>query len=105
MAKKKSVKKVARKPYHDPLHIPSARYVVVHKGKEVMLLNKGLLDRQNCWENLEAIKAMHVNKLEIYDLINETEDPITLKMAAQQLTAIEFLLSFVQGVPVLPLSV
>jgi len=76
--------------YRDPLHVPSARLVVVHNGKEVMMLNKALLDRQNCWENLEAIKAAHSKKLHVYDLINETEDRILLKKYAQTLTDIEF---------------
>ena len=53
--------------YHDPLHIPSADLVVWHKGKEHMMLNKALMDQQNCWENLETLKSLHKKRLKIED--------------------------------------
>lgn len=76
--------------YRDPLHIPSARLVVWHKGKETILINKRLLDMQNCWENLETIKELHSEKLHIYDEMNETDDPGLLLLFDALLTNIEF---------------
>lgn len=88
-----------KSPYRDPLHVPSAQLVVTHKGKEVMMLNKALLDRQNCWENLDKIKDAHSRKLQAYDMINETEDRTLLKKLAVTLQDIEFELQGLWGFP------
>lgn len=76
--------------YHDPLHVPSAQLVVTHKGKEVLMISKALLDRQNCWENLEKIKDAYSRKLFIYDEINETTDKTKLRELGLKLREIEF---------------
>ena len=34
--------------YRDPLHVSYERLTVVYNGKEMFMLNKRLLDRQNC---------------------------------------------------------
>lgn len=76
--------------YFDPLHVPSARLVVSHKGKEVLMLNKDLLDRQNCWENLEHIKAGHRARLELEDKMKATDDQALLKALDRAYTEVEF---------------
>jgi len=76
--------------YKDPLHIPSARYTVVHKGKEVLTLNKALLDRQLAWHNLDKILALHSEKLHLYDMMLETEDNDFLMLCDEYCTLIEF---------------
>lgn len=53
--------------YNDPLHIPSAELVVEYKGKPLFMLNKRLLDRQNCWTNLDKIKEKHIERLDLED--------------------------------------
>lgn len=91
VAKKK--KKVTAKPkieYKDPLHVPYEKLVVKFRGQEVYYMNKALLDRQNCWENLEAIKEAHVRKLTVYELIEKTDDAEYIKKLACTLTDIEF---------------
>ena len=91
MKKKSKFKSKAKfQSYKDPLHVPYSELVVKHKGKEVYMMNKRLLDQQNCWENLEKIKAAHVKKLDIYDLISATDSPINLKYYAKLLMEIEF---------------
>jgi len=57
--------------YKDPLHIPSAQLVVMHNGKEALVLNKALMDQQNCWGNLEHIKWLHAVRLRLEDKIVE----------------------------------
>jgi len=68
------------KKYHDPLHIPYQEYTVVYKGQEMFMLNKQLLDRQNCWENLEKLKELHVEQLVVYEEMSNTDDELLLKM-------------------------
>lgn len=61
----------------DPLHIPSAKLVVYHPftGEEVLILNKALLDQQNCWTNLENIKRLHEDRLRLEYLVEESSTP------------------------------
>lgn len=59
--------------YKDPLHVPYSDLVVEYKGKEALILNKRLLDRQNCWTNLDKLKALHQERLYIYDLMSDLE--------------------------------
>ncbi len=76
--------------YRDPLHRPTGDLLVCYNGTPKYLLNKTLLDRQDCWENLDAIREVHEFKLLIYDMINETEDLTTLRSLGKDLTEIEF---------------
>lgn len=57
--------------YSDPLHVPYQDLCISHRGKTTML-NKRLLDRQNCWENLDKIKALHAERLNLEDMMRET---------------------------------
>lgn len=52
--------------YNDPLHVSYVTLTIFHEpsGKG-LILNKGLLDRQNCWENLDLIKELHYERLEL----------------------------------------
>lgn len=85
--------------YNDPLHIPYQDLVVNYNGKEVLMLNKALLDQQNAWDNLEEIKETHWLKLVICEMVQETEDASELKSLAQDLTEIEFYLQELWGFP------
>jgi len=76
--------------YKDPLHMPPEKLTVYHKGKPVYMMNKRLLDRQNCWTNLDAIKEAHVRKLDLYDKIKKTRKREKLKELASKITEIEF---------------
>ena len=76
--------------YHDPLHVPTGNLIVFYEGKPVLMLNKALLDQQNCWTNLEAIKEVHWFKHMLFDLIENTNDSVELKELAKDLTECEF---------------
>lgn len=76
--------------YKDPLHVPRANLIVTHKGREVLLLNKRLLDKQNCWENLDKIKALHSERLHLNDMMYESEDKDFLALCDAYYTLIEF---------------
>ena len=72
----------------DDLHVPHADLVVWHDGKEHMMLNKGLLDQQNCWENLKTIKLLHGLRLMLEDYMAVEATPEGLG----EWTDIQFLL-------------
>lgn len=74
----------------DPLHVPSAELVVWHKGKEALLLNKRLLDQQICWDNLEEIKKLHKERLELEDKMREESDQHKLIAMDEEYTQLEF---------------
>lgn len=85
---KEALARLSFKP--DPLHVPYEKLIVKFRGQEVYYMNKALLDRQNCWENLDAIKEAHYRKLTVYELIEKAEDPVVLKHLGKTLTEIEF---------------
>lgn len=66
------------------------KFFVYHNGKPNLVLNEGLLRRQDCMENLEAIKAIHQRKLDLYDFIKDENDVSMLKTYAAALSACEF---------------
>lgn len=78
------------KNYKDLLHVPSAELVVEFNGKPVYMMNKRLLDQQNCWSNLEDIKEVHWLKLMFYEMINKTDNPIELKDLVKDVEQCEF---------------
>lgn len=63
---------------------------VVYNGMSVYKLNKHLLKKQNCFENLQKIKDAHVEKLAIYNKIENTSNIKELKELANLITEIEF---------------
>jgi hypothetical protein len=85
--------------YHDPLHIPSAERVVWHKGVEALILNKELLDQQNCWTNLDKIKELHSERLHLCDMMMESDDIDFLTLCDAYYTLIEFELQEAWGFP------
>lgn len=98
-AVKEAIKAKERPKYHDPLHIPSAQLVVWHKGKETILLNKRLLDQQNCWTNLDKIKALHSERLHLCDDMIKVKSKILLKAMDRRYTELEFKLQKLWGFP------
>ena len=76
--------------YNDPVHVPSVELVVVHKGKEVSLLNKALLDQQNCWENVNLLKEFSGERLDLYDEMRTTKDIDLLAFYDALCTTIEY---------------
>lgn len=59
-------------------------------GLAVSTLNAGMIFRQDCEENLEALKDVHILKQDIYNLISEETNPELLRSYAKDLTEIEF---------------
>ncbi len=78
------------KSYNDPLHISYEQLTVTFNNAPVLMLNKALLDQQNCWENLEAIKEVHWLKLVLHSIIMETQDSSLLQDLARDITECEF---------------
>lgn len=87
------------KKYSDPFHIPYSELVVEYKGKEMHLINKRLLDSQNCWENLEKIKALHVKRYELFDKLGKTKKLEKLQEIDLDLKNLEFELQDLWGFP------
>lgn len=78
--------------YKDPLHVPSEQLVVYFNDRPMYMMNKRLLDQQNCWNNLEDIKETHWLKLLFNEMITETDNPKELKELAKNITECEFYL-------------
>lgn len=72
---------------------------IYHKGKPHSTINRGLINRQNCWNNVTAIIAEHNIKLNIYEAIEKETDVAALKAYAQILTELEFRLQELWGFP------
>jgi hypothetical protein len=72
---------------------------IYFNDKPHSVLNRNLLTRQNAWGNLDAIKAEHVIKLNIYEAIKKEEDKAALKCYSQNLTDLEFRLQALWGFP------
>jgi hypothetical protein len=70
---------------------------IYFNDKPHSVLNRNLLTRQNAWGNLDAIKAEHVIKLNIYEAIKKEEDKAALKCYSQNLTDLEFRLQALWG--------
>lgn len=86
----KAQKQQAKAKYFDPLHIPNTMLVVTYGGEEKYVMNKRLLDQQNCWTNLEAIKEVHWFKQMLYDMIRKERNSKKLKELAKDITECEF---------------
>jgi hypothetical protein len=66
--------------------------LVVHNGKPIYRMNKNLLARQNCVDNLPAIIEQHKIKLQIYEWIKEEDDNEILMEYASWVRDVEFTL-------------
>ena len=75
---------------HDHLHFSDQDLMVKYKDKEMHVMNKGLLDSQNCWGNLKKIKELHIKRYELYDKINSEVDSKKLEMLGKDSTELEF---------------
>lgn len=64
--------------------------IVTYNDKPILKINKVLLLKQNCAENLAKIKELHQQKRDIYQKIILSEDADFLKKYAEQITDIEF---------------
>ena len=64
----------------DPLHVSYEELVVYFEGKAMFMLNKVLLDKQVCWENLNKIKEKHVERLYLEKEMENTDDRDLLKL-------------------------
>lgn len=81
------------------LHVSYEELTVYYKSNVGIVLNKRLLDNQNAWSNLDAIKDAHWLKLMVYEMLEETSDRDTLKSLGNDLTEIEFELQDLWGFP------
>ena len=57
-----------------------AKTIVEYKGKKVSVVPESLLTQQDCWENLDQIKDLHIKRLELYDRIKKEKLPDALKV-------------------------
>lgn len=73
--------------------------IVYYCGKPKVKINSRLLDKQKCWDNLEEIKELHVQKFCINDLILNTDNKIELKELCKNITECEFKLQELWGFP------
>jgi t-SNARE complex subunit (syntaxin) len=64
---------------------------IFHKGEPKSILNKELIQRQSLTEtDVEELKKLHIEKLNLYDLINSTNDKKLLKQYVADIEQIEF---------------
>lgn len=83
--------------YRDPLHIPYSSLEIKY-GNYNIILNKSLIDKQNCWNNVEKIKAAHLEKANIYEEIEQSDNiDYVRKVCIKKLTKIEFKLQKLWG--------
>jgi len=71
--------------------------LVKHNGKPTMVLNENLLNSQNAWANLEAIKSVHQTRLKLEDLMKKTRNKTTLQLYDDLYTLLEFRLQELWG--------
>lgn len=77
------------------------KLAVVHKGKAKYLLNENLLEKQKVTEdNIEKIRLLHIQKLELFDKMNEESDSIKLRDFAKEFEGIEFKLQALWNFPI-----
>lgn len=55
-------------------------YIIHHNGVLALVVNKTLLETQDCQENLERIKELHRYRLQLEDKMHEEGDHKTLKL-------------------------
>ena len=62
-------------------------------------INHHLLDKQDCWDNLDNIKDLHAARLRLEVVMEITDDPVVLRKCDEVYTAIEFALQGQWGFP------
>lgn len=86
-----------RLTYKDPLHVSYEELVVYYNGEPFAMMNKTLLDKQNAWGNLEAIKHCHWLKYLIFHIMAKTRDAAELYSLGLDITEIEYELQRLWG--------
>lgn len=74
----------------------SDKLIVTYK-KQSLTLNKRIIDQQNCWKNLERIKALYLEKMKLYEKLQRSRKKETLKDLDVQVTQLEFNLQDLWG--------
>jgi hypothetical protein len=76
------------------LHRPISDLVIPYSksGNEEYSLAKWLMDQQNCWENLDALKETFMLKMVILEMMEETDDVKTLCELTHDVTLCEFMI-------------
>lgn len=64
--------------------------IVVYNGEPKIMISETLLDKQDAWDRLEIIKALHMLRLGISQLMKETDDVSELKKLDKKYTEVEF---------------
>jgi hypothetical protein len=75
--------------YRDPLHF-SYEDLTIEVGKRKMTLNKRFLDKQNCWDKLENIKSLFMEKFMIFEAMDDSDCPAVLQTHDRRLTELEY---------------
>ena len=57
---------------------------------KIIIINQHLLNKQDCWNDLETIKELHLKKLKILNVMEHSEDASLLCRHAANVTEIEF---------------
>ncbi len=78
------------KEFLENLQKSENKFVVFYDGKPVLKLNEKLIETQKCEENLEKIKNLHVERLEIEEEMRKETDQIKLIVWNEEYTQIEF---------------
>ena len=71
---------------------------VKYKDQEIKL-NEKLLDRQDCWDNLDELKATHLSRLIVEHAMGLTDDAQDIKNLNKTWTELQFKLQELWGFP------
>jgi hypothetical protein len=72
---------------------------VLIDGRPRLVISSKLLDKQQAWDRLDDIKALHVERLELEQFMEVESDPFILKQYNKLYTDIEFRLQDAWGFP------
>ncbi len=61
------------------------------------IISKNFLDKHNAWDNLAEIRALHLRKFVVYDLMDKTDNLTKLKRYDKRLTELEYQLQEAWG--------
>ena len=73
--------------------------IVVYKGNKILQISENLLTKQDAWDNLERINALHVERLELEDKILDIDDPKVLSTLDVLYSTLELELQEAWGFP------
>ena len=78
------------------MELPS---LLVEHEYETYNLNKHFVNRQDAWEQVPELIKVHKEKLDIFMIMKDLEDPEMLRKCADQVTEKEFELQRLWGLP------